>query len=85
MTMKIIRGKPATGKPPKIICAGCGKRADEAGVAVPDAAAEEGHGYGPDGPIMLINEDDMQPLCEDCVTALERTTMDALGSAKPSG
>jgi hypothetical protein len=32
--MKIIRGKPATGKPPKIICARCGKRADEAGVAV---------------------------------------------------
>ncbi len=46
--MKIIRGMPATGKPPKIICTGCGKRADEAGVlAVPDDANIKFH--GPDG------------------------------------
>jgi hypothetical protein len=64
--MKIIRGKLATGKPPKIICAGCGNRAREAGVAVPDAAVPE-----QDGPF-AIDEDDMQPLCEECLAALER-------------
>ncbi len=68
--MKIIRGKPATGKPPKIICTGCGKRADEAGVAVRDSAVEKG--YGSDGPVMMIDEDEVQPLCEGCVTILLR-------------
>jgi hypothetical protein len=78
MIMKIIRSKPATGKPPKIICNGCGKRADEAGVAVADNDVEEGRGVGPDGPILLIDEDDMQPLCEECVTALEEKPPHAL-------
>jgi hypothetical protein len=68
--MRIIRGRPATGKAPKIVCTGCGKRAAEAGVAVPDLADEKG--YSRDGPIRMIDEDEAQPLCEDCVTALER-------------
>jgi hypothetical protein len=68
--MKIIRGKPASGKPPKIICTGCGKRADEAGIALPELAVEKG--YGADGPVMIVEDDQMQPLCEDCLTALER-------------
>ncbi|MDE5461150.1 hypothetical protein [Bradyrhizobium sp. CSS354] len=66
--MKIIRGKPAKGKPPKIICTGCGARAREAGVAVDDAAI----GRGSDVASMMIEEDDMQPLCEACLAALER-------------
>jgi hypothetical protein len=68
--MRIIRGNPATGKTPKVICSGCGKRAAEAGVAVPKSAVEDGHDA--DGPIMMIDENQMQPLCEDCLTALER-------------
>jgi hypothetical protein len=71
--MKIIRGKPATGNPPKIICTGCGKRADEAGIAVPTLAVEKG--YRGDGPVMMIDEDQVQPLCEDCVAALLRSEM----------
>jgi hypothetical protein len=69
-SLKVIRGKPATGRPPKIICVGCGKRADEAGIAVPDTDVEEV--YGVDGKIgLIIDGDDMQPLCEECVVALE--------------
>lgn len=76
--MRIIRSRPATGKPPKIICTGCGKQAREAGVAVPDLAVEKAHGpefQGPDGPIsvsLIIDEDETQPLCEACLIALER-------------
>jgi len=70
--MRIIRGRPATGKPRKIICTGCGKRAVEAGIAVPHNAVEKI--YGPDGPTIgaIVDEDEMQPLCESCVTALSR-------------
>jgi hypothetical protein len=72
----IIRGKQATGKQPKIICTGCGNRAIEAGIAVSDNAVEEGYGCGPQGHpsrIMIVtaDEEEMQPLCESCVTALE--------------
>jgi hypothetical protein len=71
--MRIIRSKPAAGKPRKIICAGCGKRAAEAGVAALHSAVEEGYGPDPDRLIMVIEEDEMlQPLCESCVTALLR-------------
>ena len=69
--MKIIRVAPATGNPPMIVCTGCGKRAAEAGVALPSSGVEKV--YGPDGPAgMIVDEGDAQPLCEDCVTALER-------------
>jgi len=69
--MRVIRGRPAS-KASKIVCTGCGKRAAEAGIAVPHSAVEEG--YSHDGPVrmIVIDEDEMQPLCEDCVTALER-------------
>lgn len=76
--MRIIRSKPATGKPPKIICTGCGKRGREAGVAVPELAVEKAHGtefQGPDGPVgasVIIDEDETQPLCEACLSTLER-------------
>ncbi|MET3992142.1 hypothetical protein BjapCC829_36475 [Bradyrhizobium barranii] len=76
--MRIIRSRPATGKPPKIICTGCGERAREAGVAVPDWAVEKTHGpefQGPDGPVgvsVIIDEDETQPLCEACLIAFER-------------
>jgi hypothetical protein len=77
--MKVIRGKPATGKPPKIICTGCGKRANEAGIAVRESAIERGYGVAvdkshglPGGELMMIDEDDVHPLCEECVTKLER-------------
>ncbi len=80
--MKIIRSKPAKGKPPKIICTGCGKRAREAGVAVPDDAVGKIVGpdvvHGPDEPLKvgaIIDEDDIQPLCEDCLAVLERAEM----------
>jgi hypothetical protein len=78
MIMKIIRAKPATGKPPKIICNGCGKRANEAGVAVSETDVEEV--YGADGKIVgsIIDGDDMQPLCEECVAALEEKPPHAL-------
>jgi hypothetical protein len=75
--MRVIRGRPATGKPPKIICTGCGKRAPEAGIAVKPEAVEEGYviGSGVDGPVTMIDdEEDIYPLCEDCVTALERAS-----------
>jgi hypothetical protein len=69
--MRIIRGQPATGKPPMIVCDGCGKRAPEAGIAV--SASTPVRGYGPDGPVMAIEDDESaQRLCEQCVTALER-------------
>jgi hypothetical protein len=70
--MRIIQGQPATGKPREIVCTGCGKRAIEAGIAVPDKAVDQG--YGPDGPIVyaIVDEDEMQPLCERCVAALLR-------------
>jgi hypothetical protein len=77
--MKIIRAKPAIGKPPKIICTGCGKRAAEAGIAVRESAIERGYGVAvdkslglPEGPMMMIEDEDIHPLCEDCITALER-------------
>jgi hypothetical protein len=81
--MRIIRCQPATGnKPLKIVCARCGKRATEAGMAVPDKAVE--HGYGPDGPIVhaIVDEHEIQPLCESCVNALLRTRRT---QAKPPG
>jgi hypothetical protein len=59
--MKVIRGKPAIGKPPEIICSVCGKRADEAGVAVPDMVLAAGIG------IVELK----MPLCADCVALLE--------------
>lgn len=77
--MKIIRGKPATGKPPMITCSGCGNRAREAGIAIPDDETV-GKIHGPDvvkgfkiGAI--IDEDEMQPLCESCLVALERAAV----------
>ncbi len=68
--MRIIRGKPANGKPRKIKCTGCGKRAVEAGIAVPDDCIEQG--YGADGPVQIaiFEEGQDQPLCESCVEAL---------------
>jgi hypothetical protein len=46
-------------------------RADEAGIAVRESAIERG--YGPEGEEwMMIDGDDEHPLCEECVTALER-------------
>jgi hypothetical protein len=70
--MRIIKSEPAAGKPRKIICTGCGKRAVEAGLAVPDHAVEEA--YSPDGPTVhaVVGEDEMEPLCDGCVTALLR-------------
>lgn len=70
--MRIIKGEPAAGKPRKIVCAGCGKRAVEAGIAVPDKAVEEA--YGLDGPTVhaIVDEDEVEPLCDRCVTALLR-------------
>ncbi len=79
--MKVIRGEPA-GKPHKITCTGCGKKAFEAGIAVSETAAEEGKGYGPDGPILMIDEDDAHPLCEECVTALLRKEEGAAAERK---
>jgi hypothetical protein len=72
--MRTIRGKPAVGKPRKIICTGCDKRAAEAGIAVKEEAVETGWAAGPgfDGPVTMIDDEDAYPLCEDCVTALER-------------
>lgn len=76
--MRIIRAKPAKGKPRKIICSGCGKRAREAGVAVPDDAVEQVVARDimqPGWPVVtseIIDEDAMQRLCEECLTALER-------------
>jgi hypothetical protein len=76
--MKVIRSAPASGKSPKIICTGCGKKAVEAGIAVKPEAIEKGYsvaakGSGlPEGPMMMIDDDDAYPLCEDCVTALLR-------------
>ena len=70
--MRIFRSEPATGKPRKITCTGCGKKAFEAGIAVPYSAVEKGYGVEPDESVMMIDEDQVQPLCEDCVTALLR-------------
>jgi hypothetical protein len=76
--MGIIRGQPASGKPRRIVCTGWGKRAAEAGVAVRESAVEEGYGVGfegsglPSGPMMMIDDEDAHPLCEECVTAWER-------------
>ena len=69
MRMKIIRGTPASGKPLRITCSGCGKRAPEAGIAVSPDAAEEGHSSI--GPVTIIDEDETYPLCEACCSALE--------------
>lgn len=68
--MRIIRGRPASGKPNIIVCTGCGKRAPEAGIAIKDDA--EVDGWGPDGPVIMIDEDEVacHPLCEDCVAVL---------------
>jgi hypothetical protein len=51
-------------------------------MAVPDKAVE--HGYGPDGPIVhaIVDEHEIQPLCESCVNALLRTRRT---QAKPPG
>ena len=76
--MRIIRATPATGKPPKIICRPS-KSLVISRVAVADDAVGNIVGpdvvIGPDGPVRvgaIIDEDEMQPLCEECVTALER-------------
>ena len=69
--MKIIRHQPADGKPPRITCTGCGKRTPEAGIAVKEEAVEKG--WGPDGPVTVIDMEDALSLCEDCVTALQRS------------
>jgi hypothetical protein len=85
--MKIFRSNPAMGKPRKIKCTGCGKRAFEAGFAVKPEAIEEGYGAGvedsglPEGPVMIIDGDDAHPLCEECVTALLRD--EDAAAAKP--
>ena len=68
--MRIIKGKPASGKPPRIICTGCGKEAFEAGIAVEPRAVE--HGYGNVGPVMIVDDDTAQPLCAECVAILSR-------------
>ena len=70
MTMRIIRCGPENGKPPKIVCTGCGKRAAEAGCAIRPEDLETSHSSK--GPILMIYDDVSYPLCEDCVTALER-------------
>ena len=70
MTMRIIRCGPENGKPPKIVCTGCGKRAAEAGCAIRPEDLETSHSS--EGPILMIYDDVSYPLCEDCVTALER-------------
>jgi hypothetical protein len=70
--MKIFRSEPATGKPHKITCTGCGKKAFEAGIAVPYLAVEKGYGVEPDESVLMIDEDQVQPLCEECVAALLR-------------
>jgi hypothetical protein len=70
--MRIIPGEPAVGKPPKIICTGCGKRAFEAGIAVAEDAVEENEDAGIGDVYMAIEEKDVHPLCAECVTALLR-------------
>ena len=66
MRMQIIRGETASGIPRRIItCSGCGKSAPEAGLAVRSDDVEE------NGLMMAINSDDVSPLCEACVSALE--------------
>jgi hypothetical protein len=69
--MRIIR-KPATGKPRGIVCTGCGRKAFEAGIAVNPEVVETGYGDDPDRLITMIDDEDAFPLCEDCVTTLER-------------
>jgi hypothetical protein len=70
--MRIIRSKPATGKPRRIVCTGCGRKAFEAGIAVNPEVVETGYGDDPDRLITMIDDEDAFPLCEDCVTTLER-------------
>ena len=89
MTMRIIRGVPAVGKPRKITCTGCGKRASEAGIAVHPDAVEEGYGAVCDeqtcaemglrtGRMTMIDDDDAHPLCEACCSAMEQGNSVAL-------
>lgn len=68
--MQIFPVHPVSRKPTKIICVGCGKRAIEAGIAVPDKCAELG--YGPDGPykIVMVDDGEIQSLCEGCLAVL---------------
>jgi hypothetical protein len=72
--MKIFEGTLATGKRRKITCTGCGKRAEEAGFAVPDSAVEYDYDPGGEGPPMVaeIEISEAEPLCEACVTKLLR-------------
>jgi len=67
--MRIFRGEPV--KPRKIVCAGCGKKAYEAGFAVPESDVEEGW-LGDKRVILEVETENEQPLCEECVTALLR-------------
>ena len=65
MKAKVFRCTPATGKPRKIVCTGCGKRAPEAGFAIDESDVRGWATIGIDG-------DDARPLCADCVIAAER-------------
>jgi hypothetical protein len=42
--MRLIRTTPASGKPLRIVCTGCGEKALEAGVAVDESNIEDGSG-----------------------------------------
>jgi len=57
--MKFFRCTLFIGKPRKIICTGCGKRAPQAGFAI-HGEPDEIHGVPG------------HPLCEACLAALER-------------
>jgi hypothetical protein len=70
MKMKVIRVASA-GKPQRIICTGCGKKAFEAGIAFKPETAEEGHESDGESVTMIDeSEHEIHPLCEECVTAL---------------
>jgi hypothetical protein len=57
MTMRIIRCGPENGKPPKIVCTGCGKRAAEAGCAIRPEDLETSHSSDCCGHLMLVEYD----------------------------
>ena len=65
-----MRGHLAGGKPRKIICTGCGEPAVSAGFVLSQGAERF---YGPDATTddLCLTEDEVHPLCESCVSALE--------------
>ena len=62
-----------------ITCTSCGKRAPEAGIGVKPEAVHKGD----DGSTltMLIEEEDIHPLCADCVAALANFAADIVSGA----